>query len=156
MTPETITFLIAIWGALLGTIGAVISVTLAIREFRKDHPRAKVSVYLSKKDPFWIISGMPEKKYVVVSVLNTGFRSVRISSVVLELSNGTLVDKGRLAKDELPQALAENQSLDVYFDISDIRETITDKQAFLRFACVTDSVNHKWKSGISKIIKQVL
>jgi hypothetical protein len=156
MTPEAFTFLIAIWGALLGTIGTVISVTLAIREFRKDHPRAKASVCLSKQDPFWLISGMPEKKYVVVSVLNTGFRSFRISSVVLELSNGTLVDKGRLVKDELPQVLDENQSLDVYFDVSDIREAITGKKVFLKSACVTDAVDHKWKSGISKKIKQAL
>ena len=105
MTQDLMTTTLAIWGACLGTIGTIISVVLAIREFKKDSHQIRISIDVSKNDPFWIISGMETKSYLVASVLNVGFRPTNVKTVTLISSDGIKIENGRLIKGEFPLIL---------------------------------------------------
>jgi hypothetical protein len=155
MTDAT-TFFLAIWGAVLGTIGTLVSVILAVREFRKDRHQVKISADVSKNDPFWLVSGMETKTYVVISVLNAGFRPIQIKTVLLSLSDGKTIDNGRLSQNELPQILEESQSLDVYFELSELRKAIASRKVFLKAGYAFDAVGNKWKCNIPKTIRQMI
>lgn len=156
MTQDSMTTILAVWGACLGTIGTIISVILVVREVRKDRHQIKISTDVSNYDPLWIISGMETKTYILVSILNTGFRPTQVKTVMLVLSDGKTIAGGRLIKDELPQILAESQSVDVYFDQSEIRKAKSSKEVFLRSVLVSDSAGNTWKSNIPKAVRQMI
>jgi len=156
MTQNLMTTILAIWGACLGTIGTIISVILAVREIRKDSHQVRISVDVSNNDPFWIISGMGTKTYVVVTVLNAGFRPAQIKTVLLVLSDDKTIAGGKLIKDELPQILEESQSVDVYFELSELHKEITGKEVFLRSALVTDAAGNTWKCNIPNTVRQMI
>jgi hypothetical protein len=156
MPLDSITLVIAVWGACLGTIGTIISLVLAVREFRRDRTQIRINVEISNNDPFWLITGTETKTYIVVSVLNAGFRPSQVKFVLLGLSNGKTINNGKLIKDELPKILIESQSLDVYFDVSELRKLITSRNVTLKFAHVFDAAGNKWKYRIPKQIRQMV
>jgi hypothetical protein len=149
MTPETTTTF-AIWGAVTGTIATIVSVILAIREFRKDKHTILIQAEYSKEDPFWTMSGITNETYLVLNALNTGFRPVQIKSAYMTLGNGVKIEGGRLRELDFPKKLAESESVDIYFAISEIKKIMTTQKAQIKFAFVMDGKGSKYKYRIPK------
>jgi len=123
MTTDSITLFLAIWGAVLGTIGAVVSVILAVRQFGKDKYKIKISADFSSKNPSWLTKDKYLENYIVLNILNIGFRPVQIKSVYLTTNNSKIwLCFGKVENNTFPKTLAESEYVDVYFPVVDIRE----------------------------------
>lgn len=147
---DSMTSFLAIWGAVLGTIGAVVSVVLAVREFSKDKHQIKIQSSFCGEDPFWLIMGTGSENYVVINVVNIGFRPIQIKSVSLVLSDGKRIGDGKIIKDSLPKILEESQSIEVYFPVSVLRNELEEKKLKIKSALVVDIKGYNWKYRIPK------
>lgn len=122
MTTNSITLFLEILGAILGVIGTTVTVILAVRQFGKDKYKIKISADFSSKNPSWLTKDKYLESYVVLNILNTGFRPMQIRSVYLTSNKSrgwTCV--GKVEEDTFPKILAESEHVDVYFSVVDIR-----------------------------------
>lgn len=136
---NSLTTFLAIWGAVLGTIGTVVSIILAIREFKKDRHNLTIQADFSSGDLFE--DGY--SSYVVVSVLNTGFRPVLIRSVKIFPN----YRQGRMKNNEtLPQTLVEGRCLEIYFETDGLRKVPAEYIQYGITATVEDGqgTEHKY------------
>ena len=159
MSSDTITTVLAIWGAVLGTIGAVISVILAIREFRKDQRQLIIQTSLTNENPFWLAGGsehtpndnsLPE--HIVVKIYNNGFRPIQVKSIYLKMLAGGTIKDSKLIKGTLPISLAENESVDAYFDMGDFFTAVTSGKDYLERVVITDTTGKQWNAHIPRSI----
>ncbi|MCX6068006.1 MAG: hypothetical protein NT121_20010 [Chloroflexi bacterium] len=153
---SSITTFLAVWGAILGTIGTVISLILVRRDMHKDHHQIQISMEISKNDPFWVIDGMDRKSYLIVIVHNSGFRPTQVRTVRILLSDGKFVNIGKMTKGDFPQLLEESMSVDVYFDLSELREAIKSSTVYLKSIIVSDATGNSWKRSVPKTIRQMI
>ena len=158
MSNESITFLIAIWGAVLGTIGTIISLILLIREIRKDQRNLKISVALTKENPFWLIADsrdiVTEKslpKYIVVTIYNNGFRPIQIKQIILEMLTGVIIRNCRFKENiQFPISLNENQTIEAFFGVEDIIPIIKSGKDRLNKVNISDMNGIQWNVNIPK------
>jgi len=143
---NSLTTFLAIWGAILGTIGTIVSVSLAIREFRKDHHKLKIQADFCGS-PF-----QDGKQYVVVSVLNTGFRPIQIRSVDV---HGYLGEK-KMKDRALPMTLSEGTHLEVFFEIPAIRSGIHTYGWKEAIAVVEDGENRRYEYAFHKHMTEII
>ena len=149
MNSELTSFL-AIWGAVLGTIGAIISVILAIREIRKDQRKLKVQISLTEEDPFWLVTGSNKDTdnslptHIVVNVYNNGFRSIQIKKIYLKMLGGETIENCKFINNSLPINLAENQTVDAFFDIGGFFTAVRSSNDHLSKVIVLDMDGKKW------------
>jgi len=158
MDSELITTILAIWGAVLGTIGTIISIILAAREIHKDQRILKVQISLTAENPFWVVAGSDNAadnslpKHIVVNVYNNGFRSIHIKKIYLKMLEGESIDNCKFIKKSLPFNLDENQAVDAFFDIGDVFPTIRSSKDHLSKVFVIDMNGKKWNFNIPKSI----
>lgn len=123
-----LTEFLAIWGSVLGTIGTVISIILAINIFKKDSRKIKIKTTIIDQDPFWIMATNRDSentKFLVVDIYNSGYRPILIEKALILKFDDSIIDKGRLIEESFPYSLKENEKISIYFDVSD--ESIYDK-----------------------------
>ena len=122
----------------------------------KDRHQIQISMEISENDPFWVIDGMDRKSYLIVIVHNSGFRPTQVRTVRILLSDGKFVNIGKMTKGDFPQLLEESMSVDVYFDLSELREAIKSSTAYLKSIIVTDATGNSWKRSVPKTIRQMI
>ena len=159
MNIDKMTIFLAIWGAALGTIGTIISVILAVREFRKDQRHLVIHTSLTKENPFWLAGGSEDRvidnslpNYIVVHIYNNGFRPIQIKSIHLKMLAGGIIKDSKFIKEIPPISLAENESVDAYFDIGDFFSVVTASKDYLNRVIITDSTGKQWNARIPKSI----
>ena len=158
MNSELITTILAIWGAVLGTIGTIISVILAFREIRKDQRNLKVQISLTEENPFWLVGGSDNHtdnslpKHIVVNIYNNGFRSIQIKKIYLKMLGGETIDSCKFIKNSLPINLAENQTVDAYFDVGNVFPAIKSSKDGLCKVFILDMNGKRWDINIPKSI----
>lgn len=151
-----ITTFLAIWGAVLGTLGTIVSGILAIREFRKDRRVIHIQISLTKDDYFWIISSGRDNqadnsspKYIVVNVYNNGFRPVQIKAICLVMVEGERLNQIKFLDNKtLPINLAENESIDAYFPTEDVMPALRSDKDRLKSVEVLDALGKTWTMNI--------
>lgn len=155
-----LTTFLAIWGAVLGTIGTIVSGILAIREFRKDRRFIHIQISLTKDDYFWCIISERENqtdnsppKFIVVNLYNNGFRPVQIKSICLVMVEGVRINQIKFLDNKtLPINLAENESIDAYFPTEDVMTALRSKKDRLKSVEVLDALGKTWTMKIPHAI----
>jgi hypothetical protein len=153
------TLVLAIWGAVLGTIGTIVSVTLAVKEMRKDKLQIKISCSLTDV-PRYVSTFKeqertePREKQITISVLNIGFRPVLINNVGLALSDGVIVSNEIASNlNILPIKLLESDTLDIHFYLSGLGKIISVEDAKALKVIVQEASGNMYQSKLPKSIK---
>ena len=144
-------FWIAIYGAILSTI-------LAIRQFLKSRYKIKVTCNLSfttkpnDNRPWWLVD---------IKIINTGYRPVTIKGAELLLENGesfvqieNTLGFGCVAT-ELPKKINDGDSIQIYFDYLQVKETLDNFQppVFLDHVLVYDAEGNRYTGKLPKSLK---
>ena len=151
MNTDSITLFLAVWGAFLGTVGTIISIALAVKEFRKDKHKIDIQAIYTPQDPFWTDQNLHPESYIIIRILNVGIRPIQITSVYLILDNGKRVEDYQTLKTSLPQKLEESEITDLYFAIYEIEKKInlTEKRRTI-WAYVVDGKGIRYKYRFPK------
>jgi len=141
MTLESLSLLLAVYGAVLSTI-------LAIRELRKD--KRKVSVTCK----IWgiVIGGNVTWKLIKVTAVNSGHRPIVIESVGLNISGHKLIDlKPKSESAHLPKQIGDGEPISILFDYAEVEKVFRKLEKPSNFACklafVCDAEGTEYKSG---------
>jgi len=135
----SVTLAVAIYGAILGTIGTVVSAVLAVNELRRSHPKVRVTAQFKDISlPLHFLGDPdPPKSWpgIEVRVVNIRPRPVRIVSIAIATSRGDFV-----AEIEITNAgtakLGLADSISVTFDLSTLIKKATGEGWDLRRARV--------------------
>jgi hypothetical protein len=151
MNTDSITLFLAIWGAFLGTVGAIISISLAVKEFKKDKHKIDIQAIYTSKDPFWTDLDSRPETYIIIRILNIGVRPIQITEAYLVLDNGKRVENYQTLKTPLPQKLEESEITDLYFAVFEINSRINliEKRRTI-WAYIVDGKGNKYKYRFPK------
>lgn len=145
---EIITFLIAIYGALLSTV-------IAVREVMKDKRRVKVVCRYAFAFP----PGSKDAwKFISISVINIGHRPIQIKQAGILLSDGNSVTQleSKVGKIPLPKKLEDGESLEIMFDADKIEQALKDhdnKKAKFTKAYVSDAEGNQYTARLPGYLK---
>jgi len=117
---ETIVFWIAIWGAVISTILAI------IRVIELKSSRATISVKTNYARPVYR-DNVGSRLMLGLTARNTGRDKAILEAAGLSLSDGSYIPwhhELAIIGDTLPYELTGNDSCSVYFDIAEIKETL--------------------------------
>jgi hypothetical protein len=107
---EIITLAIALWGAILGTYGALLATFTFFTQRRDKRPRLRVT----RRTGFFVGVGTSDETQFVINAANIGQVPVTIASFGLRLpkGGGQLIDP--IAFTNLPKELSPGQSVSFY------------------------------------------
>ncbi len=148
MTPE-ITVYIALYGAILGTLGFVVSLILAINELGKSKPKIRVSLHHARlTDP----DGKSSEPLIGVDVVNEGNHSVRLSSCGWLRKDKYKDVILNLYRVNFPFTLEPGRRLNIFLAVRWYRD---NGDMGLRYAFfVQDETSKTWRAKISRKIRR--
>ncbi len=143
---ELLTFLIALYGAIVSTV-------LAIKELRKENRRVRVSCMMamapSPSGQMW--------EFVALKAVNIGHRPVQITIAGLILSNVYLVMQvaSNIGPSPLPKKLEDGDSVTVMLDFDEIVKTSNEKgkNAFYTKAVMQDAEGRQYAAKSPRVLK---
>lgn len=147
--PSEVTIAIAVYGAVLATLGFVLSVILGINELNKNNPRIRISLGNSQLiDPNY----NPSEPLIGVNVVNRGISPVIISScgwLRKDKSKEVLLNLYRV---KFPYKLEPGRRLDLFMAVRWYKEKgeMDLRSAFF----IEDETGLVWYKRISKKIRQ--
>jgi hypothetical protein len=148
---DSYTLLIAVYGALLGTIGTILSIVLAIREFRKDKRSVRVECNMSLGPT----STGEVLQFVSINAVNTGHRPVEVTTAGLLLNDGNLMIQPQsiMGALPLPKKLEDGESITIYFDYPEVEKVVKDTKTIITKALVRDAEGNTYSCGLPRVLK---
>jgi len=152
MTPETqayVTTVIAVYGAVVATLGFVLSIVLGIHELRRERPRVRVTLDTGHLANIGKINSEP---LILVEAVNTGKGDVLLENFGFLLKGGSKQVIIRPYMIELPFNLEERRRLTAYYACRWFRENkANDKIVAAFFKDVTGAM---WKAKITSKMRR--
>lgn len=155
---ENVTGLLALYGAILGTISTVISVVLAVNELNKS--RRAIQVYSGMKDipPVLVFESSQGSSSdgVFVKVLNNGPRPIEVTLVGLTIGDGRVMTHEKSDTSAgFPKKLEFAESVELVFACWQMEELLKDAKrgALFTSALAIDAEGRKYSAKLPKSLK---
>lgn len=142
---DVITLVIAIYGAILATLGFILSVILAIHELTKQHAKLRVKASHARihySDNKW------SELLISIEAMNTGSGSILLTGVGWILEDGSKIQIGKPYLLDLPVKLDERGRCSAYVTCRWFRDHERNKQIVGVF--YQDETGQQWKSRIPR------
>jgi hypothetical protein len=161
MSNETdiATILIAIYGAILGTIGAILSIILAIHEIRKGRRILRVTCKLTERvsaivfSEEWRVKNERKDSLLEVTALNNGARPIQVTQIGLKMSDGNMYFGG-YDNNLIPKRLEFSESCKVIFDLSEMEKELGKDGRVFTKAVVIDAEDKQYTARLPKSLKE--
>ena len=139
--PTGATLAIALYGAVLGTIGAVVSVVLAVNQLRNSRPRLRVTARGTQiHTPVAFAGDDAERESwpgIEVGIVNRGPRPVQITGVAIEASHHQIASHSDGSyRQPLPVKLEFSDSFTITFSTSTLVDNAKSQEVDMRKARV--------------------
>jgi hypothetical protein len=155
MPNQDLTTGIAVYGAVLGTIGTIVSLALVYIEIRKGRRALRITCTEIDIPPAILWGGDLERPHytgIEVRVLNNGQRPIQIAKVGLGMSDGHLFTTSYSV--ELNKKLEFSDSYKVQFHISELQKEASKRVKVFTRAVVIDAEDKKYTARLPKSLKE--
>ena len=137
---QTVTLVLAIWGAVLSTALFIIKII----EFRRDRATIRVSATYGLMPVGLDPLADDVQDIIVLQAVNVGRRPITLTSAYLPLSDGRSILALRSLRTPLPCTLNESEECGLYISIESIREVEEEGVQVIAVA-FRDSANKEYR-----------